>query len=58
MEKGKGCFPMETTTEPGDLSLSGTHVARRKLESSCFVTFVRLLPRGDQPSSLSASFPL
>ena len=49
MEKGKGCFPGETTIGAGVLLLSVICFVHRNLEA-CFLLFVRLLQCGLWPN--------
>ena len=55
LEKGKGCFSLQTTAVSGVLSVSRVNFVNRNLQGSCFVSLVRL-PWGENHPSVILSY--
>ena len=55
-EKGQSCFSMQIKTGACFLYLSGVYFASRKLQVSCFVSFVWLLSQAYCPSVVMCCF--
>ena len=58
MGKREGCFSLKSIIGPTVLSLSGVYFASRKLQATCFVSFVRLLCGADPTSNFSYQIKL